>query len=63
MTNLNPTLGSEQRGIRPVVVLNGNAMNDHFGVCIMCPLSNKINGYAGCLILKKRRVEWVDARF
>lgn len=53
LTNLNPTQGSEQRGIRPVVVVGGNAMNDHFGVCIVCPLSSKIEGYAGCLILKK----------
>ncbi|MGB3779591.1 MAG: type II toxin-antitoxin system PemK/MazF family toxin [Tunicatimonas sp.] len=51
--NLNPTQGSEQRGIRPVVITSGNAMNDHFRVCIVCPLSSQIKQYAGCVLLKK----------
>ena len=51
--NLNPTQGSEQRGIRPVVVVSGNAMNDNFSGCIVCPLSSKIKQYAGCISLKK----------
>lgn len=50
--NLNPTQGSEQRGIRPVVVVSGNAMNDHFRICIVCPISSKVKRYAGCLLLK-----------
>jgi mRNA interferase MazF len=28
-------------------------MNDHLGMCIVCPLSSKIKNYAGCLVLKK----------
>ncbi|HQX45452.1 MAG TPA: type II toxin-antitoxin system PemK/MazF family toxin [Saprospiraceae bacterium] len=27
--DLNPTKRSEQAGIRPVVILSGNALNDH----------------------------------
>ena len=54
--NLNPTQGSEQRGIRPVVIISGDAMNDHLGICIVCPLSSKIKNYAGCLVLKKDKV-------
>ncbi len=50
--NLNPTKGNEQRGIRPVVIISGNAMNDHLGVCIVCPLTTKIKQYAGCLVLE-----------
>lgn len=51
LANLNPTKGSEQRGIRPVVIISGNAMNDHLGVCIICPLTTKVKRYAGCLVL------------
>jgi len=52
LADLNPVKGSEQRGIRPVVVLSGNAMNSNLDVCIVCPLSSKIKNYAGCLVLK-----------
>ena len=54
--NLNPTKGSEQRGIRPVVIISGNAMNDNIGVCIVCPLTSKIKNYSGCIILKKNKL-------
>lgn len=54
--NLNPSRGSEQRGLRPVVIVSGNAMNDHFGVVIVMPLSSKIKKYAGCILLKKDKI-------
>ncbi|MCX6274812.1 MAG: type II toxin-antitoxin system PemK/MazF family toxin [Bacteroidetes bacterium] len=56
MANLNPTRGNEQRGLRPVVIVSGNAMNDHFGVVIVMPLSTKIKKYAGCILLKKDKI-------
>lgn len=49
--DLNPVKGSEQRGIRPVVVISGNAMNDYSSICIVCPLTSKVKNFAGCLIL------------
>jgi mRNA interferase MazF len=54
--NLNPVRGNEQRGIRPVVIMSGNAMNDNFGVVIVMPLTTKIKRYAGCVFLKKDKV-------
>jgi mRNA interferase MazF len=51
--DLNPVKGSEQRGIRPVVIISGNSMNDNLGICIVCPLTSKIKSYAGCLVIKK----------
>ncbi|MCY7350271.1 MAG: type II toxin-antitoxin system PemK/MazF family toxin [Cytophagaceae bacterium] len=53
LADLNPTAGSEQSGIRPVVIVSGNAMNDHFRLCIVCPLSSKIKNYAGGIVLEK----------
>lgn len=52
-TDLNPTQGSEQAGVRPVVIVSGNAMNDNFSVVIVCPVSSKIKHLPGCIILKK----------
>lgn len=50
--DLNPVQGSEQRGIRPVVIISGNAMNDHSGICIVCPLTSKLKNFAGCILLQ-----------
>jgi len=56
LANLNPTKGREQRGIRPVVIVSGNAMNDHMDICIVCPVTSKIKNYAGCVVLKKDKL-------
>ena len=58
--DLNPVKGSEQRGVRPVVVISGNAMNDNLEIGIVCPLSTKIKNLAGCLILQKNTVSGLD---
>jgi mRNA interferase MazF len=53
MADLNPVEGSEQWGIRPVIIISGNAMNDNLGISIVCPLTSKLKNYAGCLVLSK----------
>ena len=53
MADLSPVVGSEQRGIRPVVIISGNAMNNNLGISIVCPLTSRIKNYAGCLVLGK----------
>lgn len=55
LADLNPVMGSEQRGVRPVVIISGNAMNDNLGICIVCPLSSTIKRYAGCRVVRKSR--------
>lgn len=52
LTDLNPTQGSEQAGVRPVVVISGNLMNQNLSVVIACPLTSKIKNYKGNVILK-----------
>ena len=49
--DFNPVKGSEQRGIRPGVVISGNAMNDNLGIAIVCPLSSKVKSFPGCITL------------
>ncbi|HRZ21307.1 MAG TPA: type II toxin-antitoxin system PemK/MazF family toxin [Bacteroidales bacterium] len=60
ISDLSPVKGSEQRGIRPVVIISGNAMNDHLGISIICPLSSVIKNYAGCLVLQKNEINGLD---
>ncbi len=53
--NLNPTKGSEQAGMRPVVVLSGNLLNEHLNIVIVAPLTTKIKKYKGNPILHPTR--------
>ena len=50
--DLNPTKGSEQSGLRPVVIVSGNLLNEHLGVVIVVPLTTKVKGYKGNPVLK-----------
>lgn len=52
MANLDPTIDSEQKGTRPVVIISGNAMNDNLGLVIVCPISSKIKNFIGDIILE-----------
>jgi len=60
LANLNPVEGNEQSGIRPVVFISGNAMNDNLNICIVCPLTSNIKNYSGCLVLKKDDMNHLD---
>jgi mRNA interferase MazF len=53
---LDPVQGREQAGLRPVVVISGNAMNDNLDICIVCPLTTSIKNYPASLILKRNTV-------
>lgn len=48
---LNPVSGSEQGGRRPCIIISGDLLNQHLQVVIVCPLTTKIKGYKGNLIL------------
>jgi len=52
LADLNPTKGSEQKGIRPVIIISGNLLNDHANVLMICPLTSSIKNYHGNLILE-----------
>lgn len=52
MSDLNPVIGSEQAGRRPVVILSGNLMNKFLQVVITAPLTSKIKNYQGNPILE-----------
>jgi mRNA interferase MazF len=54
--DLNPTKGSEQAGLRPVVVISGNLLNEHLSVVIVVPLTTKIKNYKGNPILNPNKI-------
>lgn len=49
--DLNPVKGSEQSGTRPVVIVSGNLANTYLKTVICCPLTTKIKGYKGNVLL------------
>ena len=49
--DLNPTKGSEQAGMRPVVVVSGNLLNQHLTIVIVVPLTTKVKRYKGNPVL------------
>jgi mRNA interferase MazF len=51
-TNLNPGKGSEQQGLRRVVIISGNLLNQYLPVVITCPLTTKIKNYKGNVVLE-----------
>ena len=53
--DLNPTKGSEQTGFRPVVIVSGNLLNQYLNVVITCPLTTKVKGYKGNVVLQPNK--------
>jgi mRNA interferase MazF len=43
--DLNPTLGHEQSGHRPAIVLTPHQYNVRSGLCIICPITSRTRGY------------------
>ena len=50
--NLSPIKGSEQAGLRPILILSGNMLNQYVNIVICCPLTTKIKNYKGNLIIE-----------
>ncbi len=50
--NLDPVKGSEQAGMRPVVIISGNLLNQNLKIVIACPLTTSIKNYKGNIILE-----------
>ena len=54
--DLNPSTGGEQAGLRPVVVISGNLLNQHLSVVIVMPLTTKIKNYKGNPVLSPSKI-------
>ena len=49
--SLGSTRGREQRGVRPAVVISGNAFHAS-GLCVICPFTSKLHAFEGDVLLK-----------
>lgn len=50
--NLNPTFGSEQKGIRPCMVVQNNQFNERAQTTVVCPITSVIKHYPHHLIVQ-----------
>jgi|SRR5438270_10628449 len=67
--DLNPTMGHEQAGRRPALVLSPAYYNDKTSLAVACPMSTKVKGYPfevpmpdGAVILSDQ-LKSIDWRF
>ena len=51
LLSFDPTLGHEQAGFRPAVVLTPEYYNKASGLCLVCPITTNIKGYPFEVIL------------
>lgn len=62
LADLNPVKGSEQKGLRPVVIVSGNVLNNYMPIIIACPLTTKIKAYKGNLILNPDEINGLSSK-
>ncbi|HLH95308.1 MAG TPA: type II toxin-antitoxin system PemK/MazF family toxin [Xanthobacteraceae bacterium] len=43
--DLDPVIGHEQSGRRPVIVLSPGLYNAASGLCVVCPVTSRVRGY------------------
>ncbi len=43
--NFNPQAGHQQSSRRPAIVLSPQNYNAKVGLCLLCPITNKVKGY------------------
>ncbi len=45
MLNFDPTMGHEQRGFRPAIVISEESYNKRVGMVLACPITSSRKGY------------------
>jgi mRNA interferase MazF len=51
--SFNPQAGHEQAGHRPALVLSPEAYNGKVGLCLLCPITSQVKGYAFEVVIPK----------
>lgn len=49
--SFSPTIGQEQQGLRPCVVVSGNSLNRLAGLSMVCPLTTTLRNYKWHVLL------------
>lgn len=50
-TDLDPTLGREQAGRRPALVVSPRAFQQHTGMAIVCPITGRVRPFPTSVVL------------
>ncbi len=54
--NLNPTIGHEQSGRRPAVILSPRIYNEKVGLAVFCPITSQTKNYEFEVKIKGERI-------
>ena len=55
LISLDPTIGHEQKDTRPAIVISAEGFHNS-GMCLMCPLTQKIKNFFGDVILEPNKL-------
>ncbi len=59
LLSFSPTIGHEQKGKRPAIVVSSFLYNNKSGLALMCPITNQKKGYPLEVELKKCKTKGV----
>lgn len=59
MVSLDPTLGHEEQGARPVLVISSTKYNNQSGIALVCPITSRQKGYPFEVICNTSKVKGV----
>lgn len=57
--DFDPTVGHEQKGHRPAIVLSPKKYNEHTGLMVACAITTRVKGYSYEVALNEKDVEGV----
>jgi mRNA interferase MazF len=60
LAKLNPVVGREQGGVRPVVVVSGSMVNENLDLCIVCPITSIVKDFFTCVVVRKSALNCLD---
>lgn len=53
------TVGHEQSGVRPALVISHSHFNNKSGLCMLCPITSKIKNYPFEVLIRNRDIHGV----
>ena len=54
LVSLDPVIGHEQKGVRPAVIVSAYGFHSS-GMCLMCPLTQKIKNFYGDIVVEPNK--------
>ena len=61
LVNFSPNIAHEQGGLRPAVIVSGNAFHVS-GLCFVCPITSQLKDYFGDVILTPHKTNGLSQK-